>query len=395
MNYHYFHIINSLDTRFGGPPIVVTSLVKEQKKLGNRATIITTYLNDEELNSVKSEFSYLSDIGVELILLKGISFYRISLKLIIFLFKNKKNNSIFYFHGMYRWPTSIAAFVCRLKNYNYVIRVHGALDPYLFKKSTNGRLFYIFKKLSEWIFDFKNFKKAMWIHTTSKNELEKLPNFLKKNCKLEIIPNGISIPSEEKYINIKNKYKLPSHQKILLYIGRINEKKGLDILINSYSLVFERINNLSLLIVGPDNDNYITKLKKLLIKKDPKISKNIIFDNKIPRTIINSYFSQSDLFVLPSHTENFGMTVIESIYFGTPTLISKNVDIYNDLKNKKLVKVIKELNPENLSNAIFESLNDLSYKKTVNKFGRSKIKSMYSWEKIAIDINKLADKYFL
>ena len=113
-------------------------------------------------------------------------------------------------------------------------------------------------------------------------------------------------------------------------------------MINSYSLVFERINNLSLLIVGPDNDNYKAKLKRLLLKMDPKISKNIIFDNKIPRTIINSYFTQSDLFVLPSHTENFGMTVIESIYFGTPTLISKNVDIYNDLKNKKLVKVIKE-----------------------------------------------------
>ena len=73
-------------------------------------------------------------------------------------------------------------------------------------------------------FDFKNFKKAMWIHTTSKNELE-ITKFFEKNCKLEIIPNGISIPSEEKYINIKNKYKLPSHQKILLYIGRINEKK--------------------------------------------------------------------------------------------------------------------------------------------------------------------------
>ena len=97
MNYHYFHIINSLDTRYGGPPIVVTSLVKEQKKLGNRATIITTYLNDEELNAVKSEFSYLSDIGVELILLKGISFYRISLKLIIFLFKNKKKIRYFIF----------------------------------------------------------------------------------------------------------------------------------------------------------------------------------------------------------------------------------------------------------------------------------------------------------
>ena len=108
---------------------------------------------------------------------------------------------------------------------------------------------------------------------------------------------------------------------------------------------------------------------------DSKISKNIIFDDKkISRSYIKSYFTQSDLFILPSHTENFGMSVIESIYFGTPTLISKNVDIFNDLKNKKLVNIIDELKPEILSNAIFESLKDQELKKSVKNLGDQKLK---------------------
>ena len=67
MNYQYFHIINTLDPRFGGPAIVVTNLVKEQKKLGNKVTIITTYLNDEEIRNVNSAFSYLLSDGIEVI----------------------------------------------------------------------------------------------------------------------------------------------------------------------------------------------------------------------------------------------------------------------------------------------------------------------------------------
>ena len=236
----------------------------------------------------------------------------------------------------------------------------------------------------------------MWVHLTSQNELIKLPNYLKKNCRLEIIPNGISVPSINKYINIRRKYKLPDDQIILLYLGRINEKKGLDILIDSFPFIFKRHKNISLLIIGPDNENYIDKLKESLILMDSNISKNIIIDNNlISRSYIKSYFTQSDLFILPSHTENFGISVIESIYFGSPTLISKNVDIFNDLKNNNLVNIIDELQPEILSNAILETLNDQSLIRSVREFGRSKIKSTYSWKKIAYDIDKLTEKYLI
>ena len=99
---------------------------------------------------------------------------------------NTNKKTIFYFHGLYRWPTTIGSFICRIKSKNYVIRVHGSLDPYLFGKSVKGKAFYFFKKISEKVFDFKNLKKAMWVHLTSQNELIKLPNYLKRIVDLKL-----------------------------------------------------------------------------------------------------------------------------------------------------------------------------------------------------------------
>ena len=391
MKYHYIHIINSLDTKYGGPPIALGSLVKAQKKVGNKVTLISTYLNNEEYLSVQSDFKKSNKNKVKLLLIKAFSFYRISFKLIREI--NNNPNAIFYFHGIYRWPTTIGSYICRKNNYRYVIRVHGALDPYLFKKSVKGKLFFIFKKISEKVFDFQNLKKAMWVHLTSKNELIKLPNFCKENCNLQIIPNGISLPTINKFIDIKKKYNLNNKQKIILYLGRISEKKGLDLLIKAFPLVCKELKNTSLLIVGPDNENYISKLRKIIKQIDYSISKNIIFDNKVSRSLIKSYFTQSDLFVLPSHSENFGMAVIESIYFGTPTLVSKNVDIFQELKKYHLLDIFEELNPLDISNKIIETLKDKSLKNKLKKNGKTIIRKMYSWGKVSNDIAQLTSKY--
>lgn len=392
MKYHYIHIINSLDTKYGGPPIALGSLAKAQEKNGNKVTLISTFLNNEEFNSVQSDFKSLIDSNIDLILLKGFSFYRISFKLISLL-RKENHKAIFYFHGLYRWPTTIGSFICRINSYKYVIRVHGALDPYLFKKSVNGRIFFIFKKISEKLFDFRNLKNAMWVHVTSKNELIKLPNYCKEKCNIKIIPNGISLPQINNFIDIRKKYNLNKKQKIILYLGRICEKKGLDLLINAYPLLHKRLKDTSLLIIGPDNENYINELRIIIKQIDNSISKNIIFDKKVSRSLIQSYFTQSDIFVLPSHTENFGMTVIESIYYGTPTLVSENVDIFQELKEYSLLNTFGELKPLDISNKIVDALNDQNLRKALNKNGKSIISKMYSWEKISLDIEKLTSKY--
>ena len=147
------------------------------------------------------------------------------------------------------------------------------------------------------------------------------------------------------------------------------------------------------MIIGPDNENYIRELRKIIKRIDSSISKNIIFDQKVSRSLIKSYFTQSDLFVLPSHTENFGMAVIESIYYGTPTLVSKNVDIFQELKKHRLLNTFEKLNPEDISNKIIDSLYDSNLKKALNQNGKNIIKKMYSWTKISDDIQKLTNYY--
>ena len=137
-------------------------------------------------------------------------------------------------------------------------------------------------------------------------------------------------------------------------------------------------------------------LNKILINITPQIRKNIIIDsNYINRSYIESYYNQADLFVLPSHSENFGISIIESIYSGTPSLITKNVDIHEELMEHNLVNIIEELNPLKLSQMIIISINDYLLKSTVKKKGKEVIKKLYSWEKIAYKIDQLTYKLFI
>ena len=73
---------------------------------------------------------------------------------------------------------------------------------------------------------------------------------------------------------------------------RIIEKKGIDILIDSFPKICKQIENVSLLIVGPDNENYISKLKYNLSLISQEIRAKIIFDKAIPRYLLKSYCSK-------------------------------------------------------------------------------------------------------
>ena len=81
---------------------------------------------------------------------------------------------------MYRWPTTIGSFICRIKNYKYVIRVHGSLDPYLFKKSVKGKIFYSCLNSKE---------EAVAVEQALKKSKSFIRTMLGKSLNLKKIPN--------------------------------------------------------------------------------------------------------------------------------------------------------------------------------------------------------------
>lgn len=127
-----------------------------------------------------------------------------------------------------------------------------------------------------------------------------------------IIPNGIDVPV---YVS---KEPLPLRQ--LLFLGRIHPVKGIDLLLRAWAAVQQQHTNWQLVIAGPDEGGYLAKMQKLA--RELKLERcefvGALYGEKKWRA-----YQKADLYVLPTHTENFGITVAEALAAGTPVITTK------------------------------------------------------------------------
>jgi glycosyltransferase involved in cell wall biosynthesis len=163
---------------------------------------------------------------------------------------------------------------------------------------------------------FKIFQKRINFHATNRQEKKLIKNLFPKS-NIVIIPNLINIP---KCYNKKKK-------KNIIFLGRINPIKNIDILIKAYSCLSSNIKSeFSLLIVGEAHLDYEKKcLNKLkLIIKDNRLEKQVKFLGPVYKEDKLQILSESYCLVLPSKSENFGNVVLEAISQNTPVIASKN-----------------------------------------------------------------------
>ena len=148
------------------------------------------------------------------------------------------------------------------------------------------------------------------------------------------------------------------------------------------------IPNSILLIVGPDFENYKKELEKIIDAYG--IRKNITFIGSLERKDVKKAYIDSDVFVLPSYSENFGLTIIESLACGCPVIISKNVNISTDIENNKLGIVI-ECESNDLSKSVINFHKKSHDEKAEHKkFIRKFTLENYDWNKSA---SKFKDLY--
>lgn len=125
---------------------------------------------------------------------------------------------------------------------------------------------------------------------------------------------------------------------IVLFLGRIDPIKGLDLLLNSWSDVTGDFPDAVLVIIGPDSKGYRAQLESLASKLG--ISKTVRFAGEITGTCKYTILSSADLFVMPSYSENFGLAIAESMAAGVPVLASDRCAIISYLRNGKDILVV-------------------------------------------------------
>ena len=236
----------------------------------------------------------------------------------------------------------------------------------------------IFDKL--WGFDILHDASRVFALT----EIEK-EQYLKMNVaeeKIEIVPLGINLNEYDLLPdkgNFKSKYDISDSNKLILFLGRIHEIKGLDLLVNAFGRT--DYNNVTLAIVGGDY-GFKEKLEELIVKNN--LQGKVIFPGVLTGRDKIEALVDCDIFVMPSRYESFTTSGLEAMACCKPLILTKNNHIHTWVKDN--VGLVCEFDENDLANSIETLLNDneLCYK--FGKTGRKLIEDKYDWDKVSKQI---------
>ncbi len=217
---------------------------------------------------------------------------------------------ILHNHGMWQMNAVYPGWVARKGQINLVISPRGAFSKWAMQHGS-------FIKNIFWpLLQKPAIKAASCFHATSEAEYKDIRRL--GFCQpVAVIPNGIDIPEYS-----------PKHAgdyRTLLFLGRLHSVKGLDLLLPAWGVLQDRFTDWQLVIVGDDNGyygktGYLGDLQAMVKQLGLK---RIKFIGELRGAEKLQAYRDADLFVLPSYSENFGMTVAESLAAGTPAIVSK------------------------------------------------------------------------
>jgi glycosyltransferase involved in cell wall biosynthesis len=236
-------------------------------------------------------------------------------------------------HGLWQYNSFGAWRALRATATPYFVFPHGMLDPWFNRTYPLKHV----KKLLYWPWaEYRVLRDAAAVFFTSEAERRLArESFSPYNCNEIVVNYGTAAPDADLAAareNFFNTFPSLRGKRFLLYLGRLHEKKGCDLLIESFVQTGAAHGGAveHLVIAGPAGDqNYLQRLKTLASDAETSIT----FCGMLSGNLKWGAFSAADAFVLPSHQENFGIAVVEALACGTPVLISNKVNIWREIVN--------------------------------------------------------------
>ncbi len=213
----------------------------------------------------------------------------------------------------------------------YVVFPHGMLDPW-FKRA------YPLKHLKKWMYwpwaDYRVLRDAAAVLFTCEEErILARQSFWLYRCNEVVVNYGAAVPSADRDAQESAFFALHPHLKgkrVALFLGRIHSKKGCDLLIEAFFQILADDPNWHLVIAGPDQVGWRSRLMELA--SELAVEHLITWPGMISGDVKYGAIKAAEVFVLPSHQENFGIAVAEALACGTPVLISDKVNIWREVQ---------------------------------------------------------------
>ena len=364
------HIISSLDSVTGGPPIVAASISSALSRLDCDVDLyggIKKSIRDEV--SVTNEIEGIEDVNVIRYVNYQNNIRNLLNKNLIEKLLKLGPYDVIHFHGIWCLELiQISKYLMR-NPAKLIITPHGMLDKWSLTQS------YLRKKVALYTYINKILRNASAIHALNAHEKYTLEELGFNN--IVTIGNGVfnSYLSDNTSIQTANN----NGKNYFLFLGRLHHKKGLDYLAKSWVLVQKIISDVRLVVAGPREDDSIVEFMSLLHKEGLDDTVDIVGsvhgDNKL------DLIRGAKAFILPSRQEGFSIAIVESLAQGTPVIISDECHFPEVAENK--AGIVCKLDEIEISNSIIKIYSDEVLRNAMKANAINLIKNNYTWEIIS------------
>lgn len=321
------HVFQTLDPATGGP---VESFKQRLGYFRDQGwTIDAVSLDNPDAPFVASSPVPVTALG------RGLTGYGYSRRFVEWLKANATHYDCVIVHGLWGFPTYGTWLALRGSSIPYLVFPHGMLDPW-FKRT------YPLKHVKKWIYYLWAVYPALRdagcvLFTCEKERCLARQSFAPYQCNEVVIrygTSGIPQPHDDYASAFFAQHPMLRGKQIFLFLGRVHPKKGPDLLIRAIASLQKsgrwESSSMQVVIAGPSDGQYAQFLRNMAQKDG--VSNSIYWTGMLEGHQKWGALQAAEAFVLPSHQENFGIAIAESLSAGVPVLITHSVNIAPEIE---------------------------------------------------------------
>jgi glycosyltransferase involved in cell wall biosynthesis len=372
------HVLANIAPRYGGPPKACRDMARAVAALGHEVSIYTTNQDGPGELAVPLD-QPVSEAGVEIRYypIQPPRFWGTSLPLARALQERISQVDLVHLHSLYLFHDLATGHYCRRYGVPYVMQPHGALDPYIYQRHR------LRKTVMEVLFENRNFRNAAAIQFTTAEEAELARPYTCGAPGL-VAPLGVHL-AEYAVLPEAGAFRAAwpevGDRRIILFLGRINFKKGLDLLVRAFAALARERPDVHLVVAGPDDDGWGEQVRGWA--RQEQVLDRVTFTGMLLGAEKLAVLKDAEIFALPSYSENFGIAVVEAMACGLPVVISDKVNIWREIAAAR-AGVVVECAAAPLAAALRNLLDNAAARQDLADRGRQAARSSFSWDQIAI-----------
>ncbi len=377
------HSCQSLSRTFGGVFEAVRQLVAEQARLEWRPEIRVAGTLDEFTETDRPLWQ-----GCEVCSYPVLGPRAIGWSLSLSRLYREFSPDVVQVHGLWMYYSILNERYCRRKRVPYLVSPHGMLDSWALRNSS------LKKSIARMLFEDQHLRNAGCLHALCTEEAEAIRRLGFQNP-ICVVPNGVVLPESNAAVPLPSPWSglVPSGSPILLFLGRLHPKKGVDNLIEAWSM----LRNVSktceraewrLVLAGWGEPSYVDKLKAKV--RHLHLERDVFFVGPLFGEAKNAAFHHAKAFVLPSYSEGLPMAVLEAWSHQLPVLMTPACNLSVGFEWNAAIRLGTEVSELVGPLTDFLRLTDLD-QQAIGVRGFDLVVARFTWQRIARDLGRVYD----